>query len=57
MSELNDYELRKTLFAVENHIVCFMSAYEGKSSKIFDDLRNMQREIAAEMRRRKDLSV
>ena len=57
MSELSDYELRRTLFAVENHIVCFMGDYGVKSSKIFNDLRNMQREIAAEMRRRKDLSV
>ncbi len=53
MRDLNELELRRTLAYVEDRITAMLCSYTRSNPVVFNQLRERQNDIAAELRRRK----
>ena len=53
MRDLNELELRRTLAYVEDRITSMLCSYTRSNIELFNQLRERQNDIAAELRRRK----
>tara|TARA_B100000123_G_scaffold261883_1_gene229474 strand:+ start:695 stop:898 length:204 start_codon:yes stop_codon:yes gene_type:complete len=57
MRDLNELELRRTLAYVEDRITDMLCSYTQSNPAVFNQLRERQNDIAAELRRRKSNSL